>query len=40
MNNRKKCKERIENLVDDIEQYNAVKVKEIKAKKKRLNKEK
>lgn len=38
MNNRKKCKERLEKLADDIQQYNSVRMKEIKAKKKRLNK--
>lgn len=38
MNYKTKCKERIEKLADDIEQDNAVKIKEIKANKKRLNK--
>lgn len=38
MNNRKICKENVEKLADDIEQYNSVKRKEIKAKNKRLNK--
>lgn len=35
MNCNAKCKERVEKLADDIEQYNAVKIKETKAKRKR-----